>query len=237
MVHMVHLVLLPGMDGTGELFAEFVAALDSGIAPIVVRYPADQALDYRALERFARGFLPADAPFVLLGESFSGPVAIALAASRPPGLLGLVLSCTFAVNPHPWFKPFQSVLRFLPISVGLADFASPVLLGKASTPARRSALRKAMAGAATRVFQQRLHAVLNVDYAERLADIDVPILYLQASNDRIVPASATRRLMALAPPITVELIAGPHLLLQAMPCETAAIVSRFVRKMGATSPR
>lgn len=228
---MVQLVLLPGMDGTGELFAEFIAALDPRITPIVVRYPADQALDYAGLEAFARGFLPLDAPYVLLAESFSGPVAIALAASRPPGLLGLVLSCTFAANPHPWFKPMQALLRFLPISAGVADLASPFLLGRSATPARRGALRSAISGVPAGVFRRRLHAVLEVDYSARLAGIDVPILYLQAMQDRIVHPSAARPMMTLARAISVECVTGPHLLLQARPRETAAIVVRFVHEV------
>ena len=41
------LVLLPGLDGTGELFASFVAALE-GTAAQVVRYPADRAMERNA---------------------------------------------------------------------------------------------------------------------------------------------------------------------------------------------
>jgi thioesterase domain-containing protein len=73
---MVALVLLPGMDGTGELFAPFLAALGPDQAVVVVRYPTDRELGYAELEQVARAALPVDQPFILLGESFSGPVAI-----------------------------------------------------------------------------------------------------------------------------------------------------------------
>ena len=98
---MVTLVLLPGMDGTGELFAPFVAALGPDQAVTVVRYPAEPALGYAELESFARAALPADRPFVLVGESFSGPIAIRIAADPPPNLVGVVLSTTFARAPLP----------------------------------------------------------------------------------------------------------------------------------------
>ena len=91
------------MDGTGELFADFIAALHDAVVPLVVSYPKGQVLDYEALTEFARASIPFDRPFVLLGESFSGPVAIALAAFRPPGLRGLILCCSFARNPVPAF--------------------------------------------------------------------------------------------------------------------------------------
>ncbi|WP_222432862.1 alpha/beta fold hydrolase [Caenimonas sedimenti] len=105
------LVLLPGMDGTGELFAPFIAAY--GGATQVVRYPPTAVLNYAGLEEVARSALPRGEPFVLLGESFSGPIAISLAASRPPNLLGVILCCTFARNPRPFLGPFRSLLPML----------------------------------------------------------------------------------------------------------------------------
>ena len=35
------LVLLPGLDGTGKLFAEFLRVLDLNISTLVVAYPKD----------------------------------------------------------------------------------------------------------------------------------------------------------------------------------------------------
>jgi pimeloyl-ACP methyl ester carboxylesterase len=93
------LVLLPGMDGTGLLFEPFLKAL-KGFEPLVLRYPRGLT-DYADCVAYARARLPKERPFLLLGESFSGPVAIALAAERPAGLRGLVLCSTFARNPRP----------------------------------------------------------------------------------------------------------------------------------------
>src|SRR5436309_344825 len=98
---MVALVLLPGMHGTGELFAEFTAALGSEHEAIAVSYPQDRPLDYAQLESIVRSRLPADRPFVILGESFSGPIAISIAASAPRGLRGIILCVSFAKNPLP----------------------------------------------------------------------------------------------------------------------------------------
>ena len=97
---MTRLVLLPGMDGTGELFAPFIAALD-GWPTTVISYPPDREMEYAGHEAHARARLPLDGDYVLLAESFSGPVGIALAASRPRGLRGLILCASFAVNPLP----------------------------------------------------------------------------------------------------------------------------------------
>ncbi len=96
------LVLLPGLDGTGKLFAEFLKALDSSIGTLVVTYPKDVPMNYDQLEALVTAALPTDRPFVLLGESFSGPLAIRIAARRPEFLVGLVLCVTFARNPYSW---------------------------------------------------------------------------------------------------------------------------------------
>ena len=77
------LVLLPGLNGTGDLFAPLLAKLPDSLSATVVRYPAAEPLDYLGHEAIARAALPTDRPFVLLGESFSGPIAIRIAASAP----------------------------------------------------------------------------------------------------------------------------------------------------------
>jgi hypothetical protein len=75
------LVLFPGMDGTGLMLEPLLPFLD-GIEPQVVRYPAELT-SYPDCQAFARTRLPRDRPFLLLGESFSGPIALALVAERP----------------------------------------------------------------------------------------------------------------------------------------------------------
>ena len=97
----IRLVLLPGMDGTGDLFEPLQEALDPRTRVDIVRYPGSGPQGYDELEPRIRAQLPADEPFVLLGESFSGPLAIAIAATPPPGLRGLILCCSFARAPAP----------------------------------------------------------------------------------------------------------------------------------------
>ena len=76
------LVLLPGMDGTGEQFFPLTRVLDGEIPTKIVRYP-DVALDYREHEAFVREQLPRDGAFVVLGESFSLRVFIAKVLEAP----------------------------------------------------------------------------------------------------------------------------------------------------------
>jgi pimeloyl-ACP methyl ester carboxylesterase len=102
-----HLVLLPGLDGTGELFAPLLQALGEDITTSVVRYGAELTFD-EYVESAGKA-LPEQC--VLIAESFSGPVAIAVAARHPGKIRCLVLCATFAVSP---FRTLLSGVRFVP---------------------------------------------------------------------------------------------------------------------------
>jgi pimeloyl-ACP methyl ester carboxylesterase len=92
----MNILLLPGLDGTGRLFEPLVRYAPEWASCTVARYPADRELSYpECADLVSAEFLP-DAPFVIVAESFSGPVAILTASKRPPNLKGLVLFNTFA---------------------------------------------------------------------------------------------------------------------------------------------
>jgi pimeloyl-ACP methyl ester carboxylesterase len=226
---MTCLVLLPGMDGTGLLFAPFVPALDDAIKTLVIAYPTQQVLDYTQLEVYVRERLPADEPFVLLGESFSGPIAISIAANPPGNLTGLILCCSFARNPRPALSGLKALAN---VVVGLksAAMASPFLFGSYSNAMLRCQLGRALAQVSSMVMRARLRAVMEVDVTERLRQIRLPLLYLRATHDRLVPASAGKLVATHAPQARIVDVDGPHMLLQAMPATAANSVQRFVEQ-------
>ena len=97
-------LVLPGMDGTGQLFRPFVERLSRRRNVEVAAYPPDLPLDYEGLTDLAAGRAPRQ-PYVVLGESFSGPIAIEIAA-RDRRVTGLALVASFARHPLPsWFEP------------------------------------------------------------------------------------------------------------------------------------
>ncbi len=214
------------MDGTGALFGDFVLALGDGVASLVIAYPASEALDYQALTRFVRERLPGGEPFVLLGESFSGPIAIALAATSPQ-CIGLILCCSFCRNPIALTRKLQSMVAFLPISANLTPAIAPILLGRHPLPQLRSVL----ATVAPAVIRARLREVLVVDYSDQMGKLTIPVLYVQASRDRVVPASAARHLHTLCPAMQVVPVDAPHLLLQAAPGPAAKAIRAFIASL------
>jgi len=228
---MVALVLLPGMDGTGELFADFVARLGPDIDAIVVRYPTRGALGYAELERIARASLPTDRPFLVLAESFSGPIGVALAAQSPPGLLGLVLCCSFVANPRPGLKTFAPLVGLVPSGRTAATLVGPMVLGRFATAERMRALRSVLRRLEPEALRTRMRAMLEVDVAPALADIRVPVLYLRATEDRLVPEAAPLLLQRHLPGARVMEIEAPHFLLQVAPAAAAREVDHFIEAL------
>lgn len=222
------LVLLPGLDGTGGLFEPFIAAMGSGVRSVVVRYPISGPQGYQELEAFARQSLPATEPFVLLGESFSGPIAISVASAPPANLRATVLCATFATCPRPQLASIRWLLPFASHRLAPFSLVSALLMGKHSTPALRSALQASLSKLAPAVFRARLEAVLTVNVKAKLASVPGPIMYLQALQDRLVPSGATAVVQQANSKVVVAQLEGPHFLLQVCPSQAAAAVGSFL---------
>jgi pimeloyl-ACP methyl ester carboxylesterase len=230
------LVLLPGLDGTGKLFAEFLKALDLRIGAHVVPYPPDVPLGYGELESLVRAALPTHGPFVLLGESFSGPLAIRIAARPPPALKGLILCVTFASNPYPRLAWARRLAAFLPLKSLPRWVRAPLMWGSASPSKAPRQSERAMAGVNAAVIRRRIGALLSVDETATLAKISVPTLVLCATRDRVVSKAATLRIMRGIRHAQRVDVVGPHLLLQTCPQECAAAVLKFIRERQTAGP-
>lgn len=233
---MTALVMLPGMDGTGELFEPFLHALPSTLRPVVVRYPADRWLDDDALLAHVRNALPDDEPFILLGESFSGPVALKLAAEHPPGLRGVVLAASFARYPNRALALFRPMTSWMPMHLLPRGAMSVPLLGGFATAARQEALHRAVSRVAPAVMARRARQVLSFDATAAVEQIDVPILCLRASRDRVVAASAATEVARRNRRCTVVDIEAPHMLLQCAPAAAAQAIGDVFEEQEKGSP-
>ena len=222
---MTTLVLLPGMDGTGLLFGPLRAALPPGLTPRVVAYPSDVPLGYDGLDPVVEASLPADGPFLLLGESFSGPLALRAAARRPRGLAGVILVATFAVAPYP--AMFRHLVRPWMFRVG-AKLRNRALLGRDPDPAVAELLTGALARVSPEVLARRVRAVLTVDETEALRACPVPVLTLRGTKDRVVPRRCREHMSKLRPDLEAVALDAPHLVLQTRPRESAGAIAVFL---------
>jgi pimeloyl-ACP methyl ester carboxylesterase len=194
-------------------------------------------MGYAELEALVRAQLPKHTPYVVLGESFSGPIAASLAGAPPSGMLGAILCCSFLRNPQPRLTAVGGMLRFAPLKLTPVHALAPVLLGRYSTLALCSALARALGQVSSGVLRARLRAVLEVDVRLHLARAKVPVLYLQADKDRVVPARAAAEVKANLPSATVVVLAGPHLLLQANPADALKVIKHFLLGLPSAGPQ
>jgi pimeloyl-ACP methyl ester carboxylesterase len=223
-------VLLPGMDGTGDLFSPLIDALGLDVAATVVRYP-DEPLDYTAHEDFARSALPTDRPFILVGESFSGPIAISIAARAPHDLRGYVLCSSFATCPQPILKLLRPLLGLLPPQRVPSALAAHFLMGRFATPELRQMHALALQRVSPSTLVARLKAIADVDVRHMLDRVRVPGIYLRATEDRLVPGSAAAAVSSLGSKVRVVDIEAPHFLLQANPTAAASAIREFMREV------
>jgi len=224
---MITLVLLPGMDGTGILFADFAAAMPPEFKPLVVAYPNDPKLGYPELETLARAALPQEQPFMLLGESFSGPIAISIAASNPPGLRGLILCCTFARSPHPLLPLAAAIIRPFPAGHVPAFIQHRNLFGGFDSPRLRAQLGEVRGLVSANTLKSRLEAVAHIDASDKLRQVTVPILYLRAKRDRVVPGASCDYIKEIRPDVKATDLDAPHLLLQTVPHNALSVIRNF----------
>lgn len=227
------LVLLPGMYGTAELFADFEAALPGMFAAERIGYPNDRFLSYAELLELIRLRVPASEPYVIVAESFSTTLAIQFAATHPENLKGLVLSAGFATGPMRGLVRavclfLMPLMPYLPVH----EFASGFILLRSSAPdSLQARVRDAIASAEPRVLMERARIALRCNALEELGKVNVPMLYLQARRDLLVNAACLEDIRRVKPEIEVVALDGPHLLLQQMARETAVIVADFVRRL------
>jgi pimeloyl-[acyl-carrier protein] methyl ester esterase len=223
------LVLLPGLDGTGELFADFVAALPRTIQTTIINYPAQKPCNYAKLFALVNEATAGLEQFVMLGESFSAPLAVRLAASNSPNLVGLIISTGFVCNPFPkWGFLHKAASRPLLFRISPPDFVVEYFsLGSSPPSDLKQSVRRAVRSVSPRVLADRVHQILSCDVREDLARVKVPVIYLQATDDRLVGSGCFDEIRKIQRSAMLASVDGPHMILQRQPRPCASIVAEF----------
>jgi len=78
----------------------------------------------------------------------------------------------------------------LPVAAAPTGLLDRILLGRFSTAQLRSAFARALAQVSPDALRARLRSVLGVDVSAQLRAVNVPVLYLRAASDRVVPRAA-----------------------------------------------
>ena len=227
----LHTILLPGLDGTGRLFEPFLARAPDTLDFQVLTYPTDRFLGYDALEARVRAALPTDRPFLLLGESFGGPLALRVAATAPPGLRGLVLASTFHRRPA---ATAISALRLLsPAYFHLplpAHGVRLLLSGNDCTDELVRLVQAAVGSVKGAVMAARAKEAIRVDVTEELRSCPVPILFLGGKRDRLLRTALPIEVRALRADVEIRMLDAPHLALQTRPEEAMRLLVEFAHR-------
>jgi len=233
------LVLLPGLDGTGVLFQPLLKALPPGITPIVVSYPGNQVLGYSELLPLVLAELPQNEPFVLLGESFGGPLALRAAASQPTGLRAVILCASFVSCPYPFIPHWTAPLVLPMVFRAFPKFSKlKARLNGTSTAELQVLLNEALSNVSAQVLARRIREIIRLDVKPELERINVPMLYIQGTRDRVVPSLNLQNILKLKPSVQQVCIPTAHMVLQAQPAMAAGILAGFIHETLAsrTSP-
>lgn len=228
----ITLVLAPGLDGTGLMFAPLLAALPSHIKTQVIRYPADGRWTLREYAHFLAGQMPAGR-VVVLGESFSSIVVLELLASKLRPIEAVIFSAGFAEPPQPgrlWLTRIP-VLPTLMIACAPRRMVRRHLLGSSPTPQQIAVLASIRGHVQPSAIAHRMRLVAD-RHAFARQTIDMPCLYLQASDDRVVPGRSLSWFEKHCQSLAVERFDSPHCLLQCKPRETATAIAGFLAGLG-----
>lgn len=225
----LQLILLPGMDGTGDLFTEFVSLLPTWIAARAISYPRHQRLSYEELRRHIVSSLPTSEPFVILAESFSSPLGVEVASHLPKNLKALIICAGFVTPPVGAFA--RCFLRVCaPLLFAMGPFPSAIrhwLIGHDAPPHVVDLVRSTISGVSPAVLTDRLRSVCTCDHRKALRQVKMPLLYIAASEDRLIKRRSWEE-FAMLPEAQCVVINGPHLIAQANPVRVAQAVSEFL---------
>ncbi|HEY8961702.1 MAG TPA: alpha/beta hydrolase [Luteolibacter sp.] len=220
------LVILPGLDGTGTLSTAFAGGNWEDRPVVVLPLPTDGPQDYETLEAALAPQLP-EGPLVLLGESFTSPLAARLAKRERGRVEALILAggfCSAPRSPNLALMPLRSLFLMKPPVSLLRRF----LLGDDASEEAVETLLKAVESIPAETLANRVEVVLALKEDECPSPDGLPALLLQARNDEAIPWEAQSKLERHFPEAKVVWIEGPHLLLDRRPDECREAVKAFL---------
>lgn len=195
-------LLIPGLDGTGEMFYRQIGALSSRYRVVAWKFKDRSSFDFRDLvEELAEGTAGEEPGSILLvGESFGGTVAMHYVLTYPERVSRLAL-----INTFPYYRPRRRILwgrRLVPLLTmkgarHLKNFIVDRVLAREGVPEPdRKVYRRIVQMVHPGAYRRRLELVQRVDLRARLHEITVPTLLFASGRDKIVPSVTEARLMA-----------------------------------------
>jgi pimeloyl-ACP methyl ester carboxylesterase len=230
-------VLVPGLDGTGQLFYRQRPLLmrSRAVATYALR---DSTSEMSTLVDDLAGVIetvsPGDKRAIVIGESFGGTLAMSLALARPDRVSALVVLNSFA-HFTPRFRLHLALwgLRALPWGMmPLVRRATASRMHSAHTHAEEvREFMRVTTSASREGYLNRLRALTRYDIRDRLHQLRMPTLFLAAELDHLVPSVAQAKSMAArVPGAQVRVLPGHgHICLIAPGIDLGGILDEWER--------
>lgn len=219
------LVLLPGLDGTGDLFSPLLRAL-SDFECEVIRLPETGAQDYASITRFVKEKLPEE-DFILVAESFSGPIGAALAKEGIDSLTGVIFVATFLSAPS---SILLAIAQLLPLKLlsnlpFAKHFHKALFLGAKASNELTHLFISTVRSLPSVLIKARLSSMHSLTFSAD--EIELPVGYIQAASDKLVSPDKFFEFDNYFNNISIRKIEGPHFILQANPTACAAAITEL----------
>jgi len=226
----IRAITLPGMHGNGLLLEQFQRCAPDRF-DVQVHELQDAEWCYDQLVNRLQPIVAENDRCVLIAESFSGPLAVKLAARLPKVVSHLVLVATFVTPPTPWlakFVPWWLLFR-LPMP---RSSAQQWMVRREQSLAFIDDVRRAVCRTPPDTLAKRMRQTIQVDVTQEFSQILCPVLYIQAKHDRMVPPHCLddirRSAAGDAKRLSAAQVDGPHLILQTHAAEAWALMDDFV---------
>jgi pimeloyl-ACP methyl ester carboxylesterase len=184
--------------------------------------PTQGSQDYHSLSEALYPQL-GGTPFVLLGESFSGPLAYQLALRQPTGLRGVIFAASFLTRPNTALP----LLRHLPMPQALATqpkLLRALCLGKAANEDILQRVQREIRRLDQTLLRTRLKTLAALQAPAQA--LDLPCLQLWPQQDRLVAK--------FCHDIRQIRLDGPHFILQTRAKVCAQAIAGFMQELGAS---
>ena len=221
------IVLLPGMDGTGLLFKDFIRA--SPLDCLVLSLPESGEQSHKALSEIMVNNLPTDA-YALVAESFSGGLVPYLIQSAKVKPQAIIFVASFLHSPRPllakcvYYLPWKILLK-----IPGAKWIVKYWCMNQSSENQFQQLWTLLCEMDMNLMKRRLFAIRELDIPEYKTDI--PTLCLMAAQDKLVPYCLSNDLVRCFSRLKILSITGPHFLMQANPDECATEIVTFMKEL------
>jgi len=227
-------IFLPGLDGTGTLFDEVLEQLPDGVDAFVVRYPKDVASSAAELVRLVEAALPAEGEYAIIAESFSGPLALRSLSSHRGSPVALVLCSSFGRSPLA--RAACALMRLL-APAALHCQVPRWLIRRYLVGDDRDRLipqfRNTLAALSGEALASRFKALGEFTDAFVPRRLAVPILYIRATQDRLVRSRDLAWLQGRYVNLRVREVEAPHFVLQCQPKAVVGLIVDFLSRLPA----